>query len=122
MRASRRLICVKRSVAKTARVASGAASDYLVSAGPEAERELDVVELDSAGAVGAEKHSQRQEGHEHGNSRASRAERDEYARGQHRPDEEKRNAFVHVDILAARDRERSPRAGSRWRSRGRSRA
>ena len=67
-------------------------------------RELDVVELDPAGAVGAEKHSQRQEGHEHGNSRASRAERDEYARGQHRPDEEKRNAFVHVDILAARGR------------------
>ena len=85
-------------------------------------RELGVVELDPAGAVGAEQHSQRQEGHEHGNSCASRAERDEHARGQHCPDEEKRNAFVHVDILAARGRKRSLRAGSRWRSRGRSRA
>ena len=74
---------------------------------PTCARELGVVELDPARAVGAEKHPQRQEGDEHGHSRASRAERDEDARGQHRPDDEKHDAFVHVDILAARGRERS---------------
>ena len=35
---------------------------------------------------------------------ASRAERDQHARREHRADEEENDAFVHPDILAARGR------------------
>ena len=57
--------------------------------------ELGVVELDAAWAVGAQEHPERQEGDENRNADASRTERHERARAQHRTDHEKGQPFVH---------------------------
>ena len=75
--------------------------------------ELRIVELDAAGTVRAEEHAEREERNQDRHPGTSRRERDEHARTEHRADQEKYDAFVHPDILAARGR-RSARAGSRW--------
>ena len=77
-------------------------------------RELGVVELDAARPVRAEEHPQRQERDEDRHAGPRRAERDEHAGAEHGPDEEEHESFVHLDILAARGRSCSARAGSRW--------
>ena len=71
---------------------------------PDLASELGVVEIDPARAVGAEEHPERQEGDQKRYARASRAQRDQHARREHRADEEENDAFVHADILAARGR------------------
>ena len=88
---------------------------------PDFAGELGVVELDAARAVRAQEHAEREERDQNRHAGASRRERSEHARTQHRTDQEKHDAFVHLDILAARGRRGGARAGSRWPSPGRSR-
>ena len=67
-------------------------------------RELRVVELDPARAVGAEQHPDRQERREHGQPRSCSTERDEDAARQNAADEQKQKTLVHASIFPVRER------------------
>ena len=77
---------------------------------PHLTRELRVIELDPARPVRAQHHPKRKKRHQHRQPCTRRTKRKQHARGEHSPDHQQHQPFIHAPILALRETRRRDRA------------